>query len=131
MSLFYQQMRATADDLLKEYGRTIVVRRLQSNQMTDPVAGTVTRAPALEGNFTAAILPASAGTLEAFDVRFMSEVQAGTDVRFCVMSAEGVLFQPAPGDEATFDGKKWLVMGCTPLNVDGTAVIFSVGFKSP
>lgn len=131
MSAFYEEMRAVADDLLVQYGRSVTVNRMPTNQMPDPVSGVVTRVPAMSYAFTGAFLPASAGTLEAFDVRFMSEVQAGTDVRFCIMSAEGATFRPGPGDESTFDGKKWLVMGCTPLCVDGTDVIYSVGFKSP
>lgn len=132
----YLEARVLADQLLGEFGRDVVFRRLQRTGAADLVTGLVTRTVLAVQTLKVAILPASGGTLEAFDVRFMANVPAATDVRFGVCStllADGspALFSPEPGDEAEFDGRTWQIMGNTPLNVDGTPVIFSVGFRGP
>lgn len=130
MSAFYEEMRALADELLTEFGRPVTLRRFAANQ-NDLVEGTVGRTIVLSQTLNAAILPASGGTVEAFDVRFFDGLNASLNLRFAIISAEGATFMPQPNDEATFEGRDWQVMGCTPLNVDGTAVIYSVGFRGP
>lgn len=136
MSIFYEDTRALADSLLSEFGRDITFIRYDKAAAVDPLEGTVSRVVLLTQTLRCAVIPASGGTLEAFDVRFMSDVADSTDVRFAICSAlqsngAPALFMPEPTDEATFDGRTWLVMGNTPLNVDGTPVIFSIGFRGP
>lgn len=130
MAFDYAAVREEAKAILDEFGGQMTVRRFADT--SNAVAGTVSRVVSQEQTLTAVILPASQGTLEAFDVRFMSDLLDSTDVRFTIMSASGAAFTPAPKDEVEFweDGK-WQVMGCTPLNVNGTPVIFSVGLKRP
>jgi hypothetical protein len=135
MSLFYEDLASEASELIKEFGRPIVFRRT-TGATVDPLASTVTGGTVVETTLSGTVIPASAGTLEAFDVRFMSDVQAGTDVRFAIVSVLDIngapaAFQPGPGDEAIFAGRTWQLMGNTPLNVDGTPVIYSIGFKGP
>ena len=124
----YAAIREEAKAILEEFGNSMTVKRYADS--ADPVAGTVNRVLSQQQSLTAVILPASQGTLEAFDVRFMSDVLEGADVRFTIMSASGSSFTPGPKDVVEFweDGQ-WQVMGCTPLNVAGIPVIFSVGLK--
>lgn len=124
----YAAIREEAKAILEEFGNSMTVKRYADS--ADPVAGTVNRVLSQQQSLTAVILPASQGTLEAFDVRFMSDVLEGTDVRFAIMSASGSSFTPGPKDVVEFweDGQ-WQVMGCTPLNAAGIPVIFSVGLK--
>lgn len=129
MAFDYAGIRAEAKAILAEFGFDMTVNRYTFS--TDPVTGIVTKTLLATQPLTAVILPASKGTLEAFDVRFMSSAMEGTDVRFGILSAEGAVFQPEPLDEAVFFDGTWDVMGCTPLNVAGTAIIYSVGFKKP
>lgn len=130
MSLFYEEMRAIADGLLLEFGRPITVTRYQ--ETVDKVASSTVKALLASQTLNGAVLPASQGTLEAFDVRFMEGLLTETNVRFCILSAEGSTFTPEPNDYVEgLDGKTWNVLGCTPLNVDGTAVIYSVGLRLP
>lgn len=139
MSAYYEAMRAKAASLIKDKGRAITIKRYgKANTAADLLNGTVTRPLLQTIILRGATLPASAGTLEAFDVRFMEDVSAGTDVRFAIVAAQddtGVpaAFLPGPGDEAEIAGETgtWLLMGNTPLNVDGTPVIFSIGFRRP
>jgi hypothetical protein len=125
----YAAAAAKAKVLLEKFGGPIVFNRF--TDAVDEVAGTVSRAQSQTQSLVAAVLPASGGTLEAFDVRFMRDVLDSTDVRFCIVSAAGSSFQPEPKDEAVLLGETWQVMGCTPLNVAGTPVIYSVGLKRP
>ncbi len=128
MSAFYEEMAAVAEELLQEFGRDITVTRYGPGT-SDLVTGKVERPTQLSQTLRAAVLPASQGTIQAFDVRFMDNVLASENLRFAVMSTVGSTFMPEPTDEAQFDGSTWAVLGCTPLNVDGTAVIYSVGFR--
>lgn len=134
MSAFYEEQRANAQALLAEFGRDITFIRYQATN--NLVAGTTARVETGRVILKAAVLPASGGTLEAFDVRFFEGVNATANVRFAIVAAQDVIgnpasIQPAPNDVAEFDGVTWLVMGNTPLNVDGTAVLFSIGFRQP
>lgn len=129
MSFDYVGIRAEAQAILADFGFAMTINRY--SYVSDPVAGTVVKTLQATQTLTAVILPASKGTLEAFDVRFMSDVLESTDVRFGILAAEGAVFQPEPKDEAVFFGATWDIMGCTPLNVAGTALTYSVGFKKP
>lgn len=126
----YAAIREEAKAILEEFGNGMKVTRY--SDVANPVAGTVIRTVQLEQTLTAVILPASKDTLEAFDVRFMADVLEGMDVRFTIMSASGATFVPSPKDVVEFweDGE-WQVMGCTPLNVAGIPVIYSVGLRRP
>lgn len=126
----YEAIRQDALAILQEFGFQMTLRRYADSG--DPVAGSVTRALQTEQQLTAVILPASGGTLEAFDVRFMSDVMESTDVRFAIMSAVGAQFMPQPKDVAIYwEAGEWEVMGCTPLDVAGVPIIYSVGLKRP
>jgi hypothetical protein len=126
----YAGIRDEAQAILLEFGFQMQLTRYVDT--ADAVAGTVQRAPSQQQELTGVILPASQGTLEAFDVRFMSDVMDSVDVRFCILSASGATFQPEPKDVATFwEPGDWQVMGCTPLNVAGVPLIYSVGLKRP
>jgi tetrahydromethanopterin S-methyltransferase subunit D len=129
MASLYEDLRLEVDALLADLGRPITFNRY--TYVNDLVQGTSVPTLAFTQTLKAALLPASGGTLEAFDVRFMTGVEDDTNVRFAIVSAEGFVFVPGPKDKAVFDGVVWNVMGCTPLNVNGTAVIFSVGFRLP
>lgn len=127
MSQFYEDLAADAKALLQEFGRDITLNRYTDTY--NAVTGSNTRVLAATQTLSSAVLPASPGTIQAFDVRFMNDVLDEQNIRFAIMTAVGSTFLPAPMDQAVFDGKTWNVLGCTPLNVDGTAVIYSVGFR--
>jgi hypothetical protein len=134
MSL-YQEIAAELKIAFKEdlEARDVTFRRY-SEAGGDFVEGTSNRALAASQVLPALILPASGGTLEAFDVRFMNDVRDSANVRFALVAGSGTTFRPEPNDLAVLyaDGLEWLVMGCTPLNVDGaTDIIYSIGFRLP
>ena len=76
----------------------------------------------------AAILPASQGTVEAFDVRLERGTLVESTLRALLIAAHGMEYEPAPGDKVTFpDGKVGTLLGCTPLNPDGANPIIYQG----
>lgn len=77
---------------------------------------------------TAVILPASQGTVQAFDVRFEGGTLIESRLRALLIAAHGMTHEPAPGDKVTFpDGKIGTLLGCTPLNPDGANPIIYQG----
>ena len=50
-------------------------------------------------------------------------------VRYAIISVVGRVFEPEAGDTTVFDGRNWRFLGCTPLNVDGTPVIYMAGLQ--
>lgn len=140
MSALYEQIRADVDQLLAELGRPIRFRRY--TYVVDLVEGTSVPTLSSEQVLSAATVPPTGNMLTDLGVTFMSDVQADTQVRFALVSAEGALFAPGPKDKvelgqyaadgsAAFDGRVWDMIGCSPLDIDGTAVFFAIGFRLP
>lgn len=76
--------------------------------------------PLLSFDGVAVILPASQGTVEAFDVTFKDGSLIESKLRALLIAAKGMAHDPMPGDTVTFpDGKVGTLIGCTPLNPDG------------
>lgn len=76
----------------------------------------------------AVILPASQGTVQAFDVRFEGGTLIESRLRSLLIAAHGMTHEPAPGDKVTFpDGRVGSLLGCTPLNPDGMSPIIYQG----
>lgn len=76
----------------------------------------------------AVILPASQGTVQAFDIRFEGGTLIESRLRALLIAAHGMTHEPAPGDKVTFpDGRVGTMLGCTPLNPDGANPIIYQG----
>ncbi|MFA5595938.1 MAG: hypothetical protein WDA26_00045 [Pusillimonas sp.] len=77
---------------------------------------------------TAVVLPASQGTVEAFDVRFERGTLIESTLRALLIAAHGMEHMPQPGDKVTFpDGSFGTMLGCTPLNPDGANPVIYQG----
>jgi hypothetical protein len=118
-------MAAVANDLLTQYGQSVAFVR--NTKSVDPVSGVATVTATSTASGSCIVLPASKGTLEAFDNRLESGSLAGKDLRYVKVAAEDLTFEPRPMDVATFAGADWLVLGCTPVNPAGTALVYGVG----
>lgn len=128
MSAFYDEMQAVALELLAEFGRDITIKRYTFAK--DLTLGASVKTLSAQQTLKGAVLPASGGTVEAFDIRFFDNATlANKNLRFVIFSAKDSTFVPGPMDEATFDGVDWKMLGCTPLNVEGTPILFNVGFS--
>jgi hypothetical protein len=130
----YAKSAATAQRLLAKFGRSIVLKRnvAGTGPAHDPGAPT-----SIAYAVSAAVLPASKGTIEAFDNRLESGALVDEKLRYVLMSTKMLrtseagpdAIEPKSGDVLTFDGHDWTVLGCTPLNPAGTPVIYRMGVK--
>lgn len=92
----------------------------------DPETGSSTTSLAWTG--IAVILPASKGTIEAFDQSFESGTLIESNLRALIIAAQGMERAPAPQDSVTFDdGSVWTLLGCTSLDPDATTPIIYRG----
>lgn len=127
MSAFYDEMAQVAQELLAEFGRDLTIVR-ESGEVRDPVTGKVTPGAKTEQTLKAATLPVNEST-SAFDMTFFEGIGAGAMIRYALISVVGHTFVPTVGDKTSFDGSSWRFLGCTPLNVDGTPVVFMAGLQ--
>lgn len=129
MPFDYAAAQQTALELLTEFGQTVPLVRKSAGTF-DPATGGLTGQTDTTQNVVLASLPASGGTVQAFDDRLRQDLIKGR-LRFFIMSAiladgSAVTFEPKAGDLLTFEGKKWELAGATPLNPAGTPVVFNI-----
>lgn len=132
MAFDYQKSAATALKLLKQFGRKAVIRRPSTGRGEyDPVEGKFAEPEGdeLQGEFDLVVLPASKGTIEAFDNRLEEGLTAAA-MRYLIIAAASAPFEPQAMDVVAIDGAEWIFMGCTPLDpAGGSPVIYKAGVK--
>lgn len=127
----YARAKVTADRLIERFGRVqpMPFRR-------EVRSGGTSFAPTLvEHHYQVrgVVLPASKGTIQAFDNRFDQGQLIDERLRFVILSATMIPVNGAPeiepkaGDIITFDGSDWRVIGNTPLKPAETAVYYGLG----
>jgi hypothetical protein len=73
-------------------------------------------------------LPASGGTIGAFDNRILSDPALRKSFRYFLIAGSGLAFEPEANDILKFSGGYARVLGATPLNPGGDgAIIHNVG----
>lgn len=130
----YLEAQEDARELLEEFGREITISRAISGYGPAHNPG---QSHVITGLATAVVLPASKGTIEAFDNRIEGGTLIDEKLRYVMMLPKIVktspfgpeAFEPQSLDVLTFDGYDWTVLGCTPLNPAGTPVLYSMGVK--
>jgi hypothetical protein len=70
------------------------------------------------------VLPASKGSVEAFDVRFERGTMIESRLRSLIIAAGGLEIEPRPGDQVLYFSERWTLVGVTPVAPDGTAIIY-------
>lgn len=123
---FYDSMADTALAKIQQFGREVQISR-PTQSSSDPVTGTVVNGAPVTGTLKVLVLPASKGTIEAFDNRLQGGTLIDEKLRFILAAAKGAPFEPASLDELTFDGQTWQVLGCTPLSPAGTPLLYRIG----
>lgn len=126
MSAFYDNMADTALRLIRLRGAEYTLRR--PSRTGNFVEGSVDTGAPSTTPVHALVLPASSGTVEAFDNRIKSE-RTLMYLRFVLMAAKGVAFEPLTGDVLEIAGEDWQVLGSTPLAPDGTPLVYKMGIE--
>jgi len=132
----YAKSQATAQRLLAKFGRPITIRR-EVNEADPTKPWEPGETYTISYMATAAVLPASQGTIEAFDNRLEGGTLIDERLRYVLMSPVMTRtseqgpdsIEPQSLDVLTFDGHDWVVLGCTPLNPAGTPVLYPMGVK--
>lgn len=128
MAFNYTQAAATAKRLIANFGFTSEIRAY--NGAVDGVAGTVS-ADYSKTAATVVTVP-SVDSLIRFDDAFRESLVTGKG-RVFLVAANGLTFDPEPGNCILHDGKLWEIGsgpgkgGVMPLNPAGTPVMFICG----
>lgn len=124
----YASIAADALVAIKDAGRQIVHRRITVT--TDELTGDTTATATTTGTLDCVVLPAKkanalAGFTAGFDNAYAEALRQGK-VRSLLCAAASATFEPASGDETEFDGYLWEVLGNTPINPAGVALIYKL-----
>ncbi|WP_236175345.1 hypothetical protein [Pseudomonas pseudonitroreducens] len=124
---FYDEMADMALEMLTEFGRVIQLSRVVGGDY-DPDTGTSDGSIETQ-DATVVILPASNGTVQAFDIRYENGTLIEQNLRALTIAAKDLTWVPIAGDKAIFDGSDWTFIGCTPVNPAGTPVVHKAAVK--
>jgi len=129
MSQFYDEMADLALEMIREFGQEIVVIR-EGPFAQDPISGTVINEEEQRMVLQAIVLPTSRGTIETFDNRTMGQDSLIDEkLRFVKAAAKGATFEPRSGDVVEMQGKRWRILGATPVAPAGIPLIYNFGVQ--
>lgn len=121
---FYDEMADIASEMLEEFGQTMILKRVTAESY-DPVTGITVPGETERQPMTAIVLPASKGTIEAFDNKLVGGTLIESNIRALKIAAKGLLWPPGPGCVVEHEGQDWQMLGATPSNPAGTPLIYS------
>ncbi|MCW8158977.1 hypothetical protein D7243_22685 [Stutzerimonas stutzeri] len=124
MSAFYDEMAGLAAEMIAEFGQVLTLRR-EVEASYDPATGQMQPGATEEQPITALVRPASKGTVEAFDNKLVNGTLIESNIRALKIVADGLLWPPGPGCVVEYEGHEWKMLGATPTNPAGTALIYS------
>lgn len=110
---FYDDMAATALELLQEFGTTVTLPRTTGGS-TDPITGEVTAGTDASVTTT--------GLIKPYPDRMIDGTRILQGDRELVLSNE---HQPLPTDHPTIGGENWAIVGIKTVKPDGaTPVVY-------
>lgn len=110
----YQEMQATAHELIEEFGQAGAVKRVTP---PDPVYG----GEPVVTSYPATLVPM------AYDARYVDGTVILSGDMQIYISAAGLVIEPTVGDVVTANGKDYAIVAGDPNKYDGiTPVIFIV-----
>ena len=128
MSQFYDEMADLALEMIREFGQEIVVIR-EGPFAQDPISGTVINEEEQRMVLQAIVLPVSNST-QSFDNRTMGQDSLIDEkLRFVKAAAKGATFEPRSGDVVEMQGKRWRILGATPVAPAGIPLIYNFGVQ--
>lgn len=128
MSQFYDDMADLALEMIREFGQEIVVIR-EGSFAQDPVSGTVINEEEQRMVLQAIVLPVSNST-QFFDNRTMGQDSlVNQKLRFIKAAAKGATFEPRSGDVVEMQGKRWRILGSTPVAPAGIPLLYNFGVQ--
>lgn len=128
MSKFARQIE-TARRLIAKNGQSMTLYRLTTEAPYDPLApSALALAISQQCPISGVVLPASNGTIEAFDARILADPDLLKNFRFVILAGSGTTFKPRPQDMLSTAEGPYRILGSTPLDPAGDGpIIFNVG----
>lgn len=111
----YSALQATASRLIAAKGQPMTLHR-RASQAYDPATGSVSVSES-QHTINGVVVPISRADDNAFDPQTVVQGRAR------IIIADATDIEPQDGDTVTFDGFTWNVIGSTPVNPAGTAII--------
>ena len=124
MNAFYDEMADVALELIEEFGQEIVISRTTAGEY-DPVTGIGGGSITETQTVLALVLPASKGTVEAFDQKLVSGTLVESNLRALKIAAKSCTWAPSPGCKVTLYGHDWSMIGVTESNPAGIPLVYS------
>jgi len=121
---YIKSAKEARDDIARE-GLEIEFTR-HTKGASNGALGTVTKT-STTGKFQCIMLPASKGTIQAFDNR--QDALTSESYKFIIVAAYDAPFKLRPGDKMYHDTHTWEVLGNTPVGPGGVDLIYRVGVK--
>lgn len=132
---FYRDKANVVTRMFADKGRQLEWFRASSEPGSyDPIDDELTELPPLQQDVVCIVLPASKGTIEAFDNRLVSGTLIEQNLRFLKIAAVGpnmlpLEFEPFAGDWTFFEGSRWRALGSTPINPAGVPLLYNVAVE--
>lgn len=124
MSQFYDEMADLALEMIRKFGQEIVVIR-EGPFAQDPISGTVIIEEEQRMVLQAIVIP-TRGTLVTFDNHTMGQDSLIDEKqRFVKAAAKGATFEPQSGDVVEMQGKRWRIIGATPVAPAGIPLLYN------
>ena len=121
---FYAEMQDVVLEQIEQFGQILDLTRMTTGTV-DPVTDTETGGGPETQPIKCLVLPASKGTIEAFDNRVVSDTLIETNLRALKIVAKGLLWAPSPGNTVMFEGSVWSVLGVTPISPAGIPLLYT------
>lgn len=121
----YSRQIESAHRMMGAKGVDIEITR--QDQEYEPDIGQMLAKNVVKQTLKAVNLPSTAGRIQSFDNRLLEEASLiGKKLRYFLVSAKGAKFQPERGDELTYGGEAYAVIGSTPLSPNGQDILYKV-----
>lgn len=121
MSFDYTKSVDNAATQIQKFGDEATLTKVTGGSM-DPATGLLSGETSTDYTIYVVNLPASKGTVQAFDNR-IRELYLQGKIRFFLAQAKDTP-TPLAGDKLTFAGSTFRVLGATPFSPAGTAIIY-------
>lgn len=128
-SELYDELAQVALELITEFGRDDLVMSRKVAATYDPVEDVEVPGAALTQNLRCLVLPASKGTIEAFDNRIEKGTLIESNLLQLKIAAKGTTFVPRSGDSVVIESETWTALGATPVNPAGVPLVYTVTVK--
>lgn len=128
MAIDFTKSAATALRLIRNAGQTGTIVRVSAGTY-DAVTGGLTGTSETTTTCDFVELPKISGLPSAGYLEMYKEDLIAGRVKFMLIAASSCAFAPVAGDIARLSSVDWEILGSTPVQPDGTGLLYKVGIR--